>query len=186
MQKILYHGLRWFLALVMILYGLDKIIGLQFSEGIHYFDRPIRALTGVELLWAFFAYSRPLQIAVGLAEIGMAALLLPRRLVSVRGGGSVPDSGQCRSVRFLLQCGLQRTGIRLYPACHQYLSAVASPRAFPAGGRNPVGRRGLKENSANEKIGGSEFGGNRAARGGFGGDATVLCGGHRAGIDAAV
>ena len=79
LHRLVYDIVRFFLAFSFFAYGLSKLLDLQFAWGYEQFDRPIRQLGGMGLVWAFFAYSRPYQICIGLAEVSPAALLLTRR-----------------------------------------------------------------------------------------------------------
>ena len=79
LRWVIYDVVRFFLAFSFFAYGLSKLLDLQFAWGYEQFDRPIRRLGGMGLVWAFFAYSRPYQICIGLAEVLPAALLLTKR-----------------------------------------------------------------------------------------------------------
>ena len=79
MRRVIYDVVRLLLAISFILYGGSKLLDLQFQWGYQQFDKPIRRLGGMGLVWAFFAYSRPYQICAGCAEIVPAVLLLLRR-----------------------------------------------------------------------------------------------------------
>ena len=63
-------------SLSMLLYGIGK--PLQFSN-LTIAQKPISALTGMELMWAFYGYSKVYPIIVGIFEIAGALLLLFRK-----------------------------------------------------------------------------------------------------------
>jgi hypothetical protein len=63
-------------AFSMLLYGIGK--PLQFSNS-SISQKPISALTGMELMWAFYGYSKVYPIIIGVFEIVGALLLLFRK-----------------------------------------------------------------------------------------------------------
>ena len=77
------HVLRLALGLMLLGYGATKIAGLQFQEGAEYLARPAGQLRGMEMVWAFFAFSRGYELSVGLVEATVAALLLVRRTAAL-------------------------------------------------------------------------------------------------------
>lgn len=63
-------------SLSMLLYGIGK--PLQFSNPT-ITQKPISALTGMELMWAFYGYTKVYPIIMGIFEIAGALLLLFRK-----------------------------------------------------------------------------------------------------------
>ncbi|HJT32678.1 MAG TPA: hypothetical protein VJ783_11610 [Pirellulales bacterium] len=82
-ERVVYHLARLFLALNFLAYGASKLLNLQFAWGYEQFDRPVRQLGGMGLVWTFFAYSRPYQICIGVVEIVPALLLLSQRTTAL-------------------------------------------------------------------------------------------------------
>lgn len=60
-ERIVYHVVRLFLAFGFLAFGTSKLLNLQFAWGYEQFDRPVRHLGGMGLVWTFFAYSRSYQ-----------------------------------------------------------------------------------------------------------------------------
>lgn len=72
--------LEWAMVIVvafyMIVYGASKYI--QFGAFSNY-TKPINSYLGMELMWAFYSYSKPYIIIIGLMEIlGAILLILPK------------------------------------------------------------------------------------------------------------
>lgn len=75
-QDILENALSWLVVLAMFIYGGAKII--QF-DGAAQIDKAVSELTGMELMWAFYGYSKPFAITLGILEITGGLLILIRR-----------------------------------------------------------------------------------------------------------
>ena len=60
-------------ALSMLAYGLGKY--WQFGQ-LHDSQQPLSSLSGMQLMWAFYGYSKTYPIILGLAEVSGALLLL--------------------------------------------------------------------------------------------------------------
>jgi uncharacterized membrane protein YphA (DoxX/SURF4 family) len=79
--KDLYYGIvRYILGLIMIAYGLTKIMRTQvvlipFSL----WERPLEFVSGKSLAWAFLGYSQWFQVLLGILEFVPGLLLLFRR-----------------------------------------------------------------------------------------------------------
>ncbi|PRZ15912.1 hypothetical protein CLV36_103138 [Laceyella sediminis] len=77
--------LRWFMAMIFLLYGGVKLIFGQFGH------IPLNEITqaaaqkgeGFAITWAFFGYSRPYELFVGLGEVIPALLLLNPRTATL-------------------------------------------------------------------------------------------------------
>jgi hypothetical protein len=80
-KKDLYLGItRYLLGLVMIGYGLTKILRTQFVViPFSLWQRPLETLHGTSLAWAFLGYSPWFQVMLGFLELIPAILLLFRR-----------------------------------------------------------------------------------------------------------
>ncbi|MEO1447926.1 MAG: hypothetical protein AAFV07_00265 [Bacteroidota bacterium] len=74
-RQILEDALAWLVVMAMLLYGVGK--SLQF-KGAADIDTPVSELTGMQLMWAFYGYSRPFSLFLGILEISGAFMLLYR------------------------------------------------------------------------------------------------------------
>lgn len=70
---IIENASSYVVTLAMLLYGIGK--PLQFVANA-YAQKRVGELTGMELMWAFYGYSKPFIIIVGLLEITGGLLLL--------------------------------------------------------------------------------------------------------------
>lgn len=66
----------------MLMYGVGKMI--QFDHFSHV-ARPVSELSGMELMWAFYAHSKPFAIVIGLLQMSGAFLFLWKRTRLVGG-----------------------------------------------------------------------------------------------------
>jgi hypothetical protein len=71
--------LRYFCAFQLYIYGMSKLAHLQFSLGPKLINRPIGSLTGYELTWYYFGYSRTYACVLGMTQVLGATLLLFRK-----------------------------------------------------------------------------------------------------------
>ncbi|MBB4807214.1 hypothetical protein HNP38_002518 [Chryseobacterium defluvii] len=60
----------------MLMYGVGKII--QFDHFSHV-AKPVSELSGMELMWTFYAHSKPFAVIIGLLQISGAILLFFKR-----------------------------------------------------------------------------------------------------------
>jgi uncharacterized membrane protein YphA (DoxX/SURF4 family) len=82
--RALRSALRWWLAVVLVLYGLAKVFELQFHEPPAWIlDQRVGDKSPMGLMWTFMGHSRPYTIAAGLAECLGAGLLLWRRTATI-------------------------------------------------------------------------------------------------------
>ncbi len=61
------------------MYGLSKLLHLQFNLQSELAQRPIGSLTGYQLTWYYFGYSRLYASILGLTQVAGATLLLFRK-----------------------------------------------------------------------------------------------------------
>jgi methylamine utilization protein MauE len=59
----------------LIFYGMMKVVDRQFLPRLPTLDEPAHALDGYQFVWAFHAYSRPMEVLAGLVEVLCAVLL---------------------------------------------------------------------------------------------------------------
>jgi hypothetical protein len=80
----LWIAVRYYLAYVLFGYGIVKVIKTQFPyPTLTQMNTPLGNFTPFRLAWLFMGYSAPYNIFTGLAEIGAALLLIPRRTVTL-------------------------------------------------------------------------------------------------------
>ncbi|MEP6683398.1 MAG: hypothetical protein ABJA35_09060 [Parafilimonas sp.] len=68
--------LRFYLALMMMRYGLEKIIKTQFPFPFYSLNETYGASSPMRLLWTFMGYSTPFNVFTGLVEIAGGVFLL--------------------------------------------------------------------------------------------------------------
>ena len=71
--------LRYFCAFMLFMYGVSKLMHLQFNLGPQLAQRPIGSLSGYQLTWYYFGYSRIYASILGLTQVTGATLLLFRK-----------------------------------------------------------------------------------------------------------
>ena len=74
--EILENAISWIVVLAMFIYGAGKLI--QFN-GAAEIDKGISELTGMDLMWAFYGYSKSFAMTLGLFEIIGGILILTKR-----------------------------------------------------------------------------------------------------------
>ncbi|TQI71142.1 hypothetical protein JM79_2068 [Gramella sp. Hel_I_59] len=70
------NAISWIVVLGMFIYGFGKI--LQF-DGAAEIDKTVAELKGMELMWAFYGYSKAFALTLGVFEIVGGILILFRR-----------------------------------------------------------------------------------------------------------
>lgn len=70
---------RYFLATVILMYAIAKIMGTQFSSAPSIWDRPIGELSGFQLTWFFYGYSFWYGVFIAGSQILAAFLLFFKR-----------------------------------------------------------------------------------------------------------
>lgn len=73
------NWLRYISALLLFLYGSSKVVSRQFHLPPGMALRPVGSLSGYELAWFYYAYSRTYEVILGLIELAGATLLLFRK-----------------------------------------------------------------------------------------------------------
>lgn len=74
--EIFENAISWIVALAMFIYGASKII--QF-DGAAEIDKLVADMTGMELMWAFYGYSKAFAIILGIFELIGAVLIMNKR-----------------------------------------------------------------------------------------------------------
>lgn len=78
-RKAAYVLCRYFVALVLCIYGFGKITGTQFQTPLVMLERPVGELSGFALTWYYFGYSEAYGTIIALVQIVGGALLLFRK-----------------------------------------------------------------------------------------------------------
>ena len=78
--EILENAISWIVVLAMFIYGFGKLI--QFDRATE-IDKTVSELTGMELMWAFYGYSKSFAMTLGLFEIigGILILIKKTRII---------------------------------------------------------------------------------------------------------
>jgi len=70
------NAISWIVVFAMYVYGFAKII--QFGDTAQ-IDKPVSELTGMQLMWAFYGYSKTFAIVLGFLEVLGGTLILIKR-----------------------------------------------------------------------------------------------------------
>lgn len=70
------NAISWIVVFAMYVYGFAKMI--QFG-GATQIDKPVSELTGMQLMWAFYGYSKPFALVLGFFEVLGGTLILIKR-----------------------------------------------------------------------------------------------------------
>jgi len=74
--EIFENAISWIVVLAMFIYGGGKLI--QFN-GAAELDKTVAEMTGMELMWAFYGYSKSFAITLGIFEVLGGLLILIKR-----------------------------------------------------------------------------------------------------------
>ena len=74
--QIFENAISWVVVFAMFIYGAAKVI--QFDGGSEV-DKFVSDMTGMELMWAFYGYSKPFVLVLGAVEITGGVLILIKR-----------------------------------------------------------------------------------------------------------
>jgi hypothetical protein len=70
------NAITWIIVFAMLVYGVGKIVQFQGATEI---NKTVSQMTGMELMWAFYGYSRPFAITIGVFEIIGGVLIFFKR-----------------------------------------------------------------------------------------------------------
>jgi hypothetical protein len=70
------NAISWIVVLAMFLYGGAKLV--QFQGAVH-IDKTVAEMTGMELMWAFYGYSKSFAWTLGVLEVIGGILILIKR-----------------------------------------------------------------------------------------------------------
>jgi hypothetical protein len=74
--EILENALTYIVVFAMFVYGIGKII--QFNGAIET-KKMVSEMTGMQLMWAFYGYSKPFAVTLGVLEVTGGILMLIKR-----------------------------------------------------------------------------------------------------------
>tara|TARA_X000001036_G_scaffold305381_1_gene284275 strand:- start:81 stop:620 length:540 start_codon:yes stop_codon:yes gene_type:complete len=74
--EIFENAISWIVVIAMFIYGGGKLI--QF-DGAAEIDKTVSEMTGMELMWAFYGYSKSFAITLGIFELVGGFLILIKR-----------------------------------------------------------------------------------------------------------
>jgi hypothetical protein len=74
--EILENALTYVVVMAMFAYGIGKIIPF---DGALETNKTVSEMTGMQLMWVFYAYSNPFVLTLGVLEITGGILMLIRR-----------------------------------------------------------------------------------------------------------
>lgn len=70
---------RYFICLLMLIYGLVKVFQGQFYTDYYWKDITLGHLSGMELAWSFYSYSPVFETILGLIEVSIGLLVFFKR-----------------------------------------------------------------------------------------------------------
>ncbi|UAM98181.1 hypothetical protein K8354_18200 [Polaribacter litorisediminis] len=78
--EIFENAISWIVVLAMLIYGLGKVA--QFEDAVDV-NKTVAEMTGMELMWAFYSYSKSFVITLGIMEVtgGILILIKKTRLI---------------------------------------------------------------------------------------------------------
>jgi hypothetical protein len=71
--------LRYFCAFMLYMYGISKLLHLQFNMQSQLAQQAVGSLSGYQLTWFYFGFSRVYATILGLTQVAGATLLLFRK-----------------------------------------------------------------------------------------------------------
>ena len=74
--EIIENAMSWIVVLAMYIYGSFKLVQFRGAASI---NTPVSETSGLELMWAFYGYSKPYIIILGILEIIGGTLILFKR-----------------------------------------------------------------------------------------------------------
>ena len=140
MPRLGYHAVRGFLALAFLNYGIAKLADIQFHRAYQpsaFEDVSSEDLTGFQLTWRFFGYSRAYQCFIGLAEVGAAVLLLSTRTTPLGAVAFLPVILNVVLVDLCFGINAGATAMALALLCGDLLLLVEDRELSPARGGRP-------------------------------------------------
>jgi hypothetical protein len=104
---------RYFIAFLMLIYGLVKVFQGQFYTDEYWRDTSLRNLDGMQLVWSFYSHSPLYQSLLGLVEVFLGILFLFRRTTALGIVLFVPIMANLVAINFFFQVGALASAIPL-------------------------------------------------------------------------
>jgi hypothetical protein len=82
--------LRYLSAWLLLTYGTSKLLGRQFTLPPETALKPVGSLTGYQLVWYYYSYSRTYAYVLGLVQLAGGALLLFRKTAALGAAMMLP------------------------------------------------------------------------------------------------
>jgi hypothetical protein len=82
--------LRYFCAFMLYMYGISKLLHLQFNVQSRLAHQAVGSLSGYQLTWFYFGFSRAYACILGLTQVAGATLLLFRKTTLLGALGMLP------------------------------------------------------------------------------------------------
>ena len=86
--------LRYFCAFMLYMYGISKLLHLQFNMKTQLAQQAVGSLSGYQLTWFYFGFSRVYASILGLTQVAGATLLLFRENDAPGSARNVSSNGQ--------------------------------------------------------------------------------------------
>lgn len=122
--------IRWFLAVVYLVYGGIKLAGGQFYHGAFSLDS--RTLDGPSFVWAFYGWSTPYSLFAGMGEFVPAVLLLFSRTATLGAAMLFPVALNITVMTFAFHFPPVKYASLFYTILLGALLAHDLPRLWPA------------------------------------------------------
>jgi len=108
--EIFEDAISWIIVFAMFVYGGGKI--LQFN-GAAQVDKPVSELTGMELMWAFYGYSKSFAVTLGIFEIigGLLILIKKTRIIGCLFTSTILVNVIFQDIYFGVHSGALKAGI---------------------------------------------------------------------------
>lgn len=113
--EIIENALTYIVVFAMLVYGIGKVV--QFNHSAHITSK-VSDLTGMQLMWAFYGYSYPFVITLGILEI-LSGILLFFRRTRILGGvfaSTILSNIILQDIYYVVNIGALRAAI-IYQCC---------------------------------------------------------------------
>lgn len=81
-SRLLFDVIRFYLALIFIVYAKNKLMDDQFMVHPYYYDIPLKDVNKFALAWFTFGFE-PFNVGIGIVQLAIAVLLIFRRTVLI-------------------------------------------------------------------------------------------------------
>ena len=100
-------AVRYFLAFIFFSYGIDKMLGMQFTSTYTMMDQSLSEANGFWLTWRFFDYSNSYKFFIGLGQVVASLLFLSRRTATLATMIILPIISNIVFVNFAFDIGVK-------------------------------------------------------------------------------